>query len=53
MFYVEQGQQRRGLTVGNAEPAEEILVKKSKAKNRERRCQAKTEMLVINTPNIQ
>jgi hypothetical protein len=62
MFHVEPGQQRKrkGLTAvlgtpygENAELAEEILVKKSKAKSKKRRWRAKTKVLVGNTPNIQ
>jgi hypothetical protein len=55
MFHVEPGQQRKrkGLTAENAEPAEEILVKKSKAKSKKRRWRAKTKVLVRNIPNIQ
>jgi hypothetical protein len=62
MFHVEPGQQRKrkGLTAvlwtpygENAEPAEEILVKKSKAKSKKRRWRAKMKMLVGNIPNIQ
>jgi hypothetical protein len=53
MFHVEPGQQRKGLTAENAEPAEEILVKKSKAKSKKRRWRAKTKVLVGNTPNTQ
>jgi translation elongation factor EF-Ts len=61
MFHVEPKQQRKGLTArqggacrstaGNAEPAEKILVKKSKAKSKKRRWRTKTEMLVGNIPN--
>jgi hypothetical protein len=53
MFHVEPGQQRKGLTAENAEPAEEILVEKSKAKSKKRRWRAKTKVLVGNIPNIQ
>jgi len=55
MFHVEPGQQRKrkGLTAENAEPAEEILVKKSKAKSKKRRWRAKTKVLVGNIPNTQ
>jgi hypothetical protein len=53
MFHVEPGQQGKGLIVGNAEPAEEILVKKSKAESKKRCWWAKTERLVRNIPNTQ